>query len=118
MYWIVRMMSVPKIGLAPMDWQYGGMNGPAPPVVVARTDGVPFTKTDWCRLDEFETHMLDNGPRKITRDDLLDYFCAYKLTDKDLGAVVREALEEIQRSGKPRTGGVAWYPEESDENDA
>jgi hypothetical protein len=34
------MMSDPAIGLAPNDWQYGGALGPAPTVLVARSDGV------------------------------------------------------------------------------
>ncbi len=33
-------MSQPSTGLAPMNWQYGGMIGPAPIVLVARNDGI------------------------------------------------------------------------------
>lgn len=40
-------MSDPKIGLAPMSWQYGGANSPAPPVIVLRKDGLPFTSGEW-----------------------------------------------------------------------
>jgi len=39
-YIIVRMMSEPSEGIAPMDWQYGGMLPPAPTVLVARSDSI------------------------------------------------------------------------------
>jgi hypothetical protein len=44
-----------------------------PPVLVARSDGIPFTKEDWDVLDEFEMKMLDNGPREVTRQDFLNF---------------------------------------------
>ncbi len=47
------MMSDPAIGLAPMNWQYGGALEPAPTVLVARSDGMGFNEDDWCVLDEF-----------------------------------------------------------------
>jgi len=50
---IVRLMSDPEMGLAPMDWQYGGSLGPAPPVLLARKDLLPFSWDDWARLDEY-----------------------------------------------------------------
>ncbi len=39
-YIIVRLMSEPSIGLAPMDWQYGGSNEAAPSVLLARSDSI------------------------------------------------------------------------------
>lgn len=42
-YIIVRMMSEPAVGVAPMDWQYGGACSIAPPVLVVRSDKIPFT---------------------------------------------------------------------------
>ena len=59
-----RFMSNPYsvLHLAPMDWQYGGALGPAPPVVAARTDGIPFTKAGWAELDKFICNELGEGP--------------------------------------------------------
>ena len=38
-YVICRLMSNPYTnGIAPMDWQYGGILGPAPPVLLVRND--------------------------------------------------------------------------------
>lgn len=37
-YIIVRMMSDPLKGIAPLDWQYGGQFEPAPSVLMARND--------------------------------------------------------------------------------
>ena len=48
--------------LAPMDWQYGGALGPAPPVVAARSDGIPFAKDGWAKLDEFICDELGERP--------------------------------------------------------
>ena len=45
-YRIVRMMTDPRIGVAPMEWQYGGMLPPAPSCLVARSDGNPFFMED------------------------------------------------------------------------
>ena len=53
MYLIVRLMSQPSYGLAPMDWQYGGLQGPAPPVLIARSDSVEFTLRDYEIMDDF-----------------------------------------------------------------
>jgi hypothetical protein len=72
-YIIVRMMSEPSTGIAPIRWVYGGALEPAPPVLVARSDGIPFTKEDWKVLDEFEMKMLDDGPRQVTRKDFVDF---------------------------------------------
>jgi hypothetical protein len=66
---IVRMMSLPSTGLAPIRWQFGGRLPPAPPVLVFRTDGIPFTVADFDLLDDFEMAMLDDGPRPVTRAD-------------------------------------------------
>lgn len=50
---IVRFMADVDDGFAPPEWQYGGRMGPAPPVVLARRDNVPFSKHDWDALDEY-----------------------------------------------------------------
>lgn len=73
MFRIVRMMSEPQTGMAPMSWQYGGSLPPAPPVLLFRTDGVPFTVQDYDLLDDFETAMLDDGPRGVSRTDWIDW---------------------------------------------
>lgn len=44
---IVRFMGDPDDGIAPDEWQYGGNKGPAPPVVLARRDKLPFSRHDW-----------------------------------------------------------------------
>jgi hypothetical protein len=41
---IVRFMADTSDGLAPAEWQYGGRQGPAPPVVLARKDQVGNAK--------------------------------------------------------------------------
>lgn len=46
-------MSDPDDGIAPLDWQYGGMLPPAPPVLVARSDSIQFDEDDWQVLDDF-----------------------------------------------------------------
>lgn len=66
---ICRMMSDPRLGLAPMSWQYGGALAPAPPVLMFRSDAVPFTIADFELLDDFEMAMLDDGPRSVSRQD-------------------------------------------------
>jgi len=51
---IVRFMADPDDGFAPDEWQYGGSRmGPAPPVVLARKDRLPFSQQDWYSLDEY-----------------------------------------------------------------
>jgi len=50
---IVRFMADPDDGFAPDEWQYGGRRGPAPPVVLARKDKIPFSQQDWHSLDEY-----------------------------------------------------------------
>ena len=44
---IVRFMVEPEDAFAPAHWQYGGGMGPAPPVVLIRKDGLPFSRQDW-----------------------------------------------------------------------
>jgi len=56
---IVRFMSDPDDGFAPTEWQYGGRMGPAPPVVLARRDRVPFSVQDWHALEEFMEQWSD-----------------------------------------------------------
>lgn len=51
---IVRFMSDPDDGFAPPEWQYGGaQRGPAPPVALARKDGIPFSKQEWEVVGEY-----------------------------------------------------------------
>lgn len=90
-YIIVRMMSEPSEGIAPIDWQYGGMLEPAPSVLVARSDQVQFNKNDWAVLDDFEMEMLDDGPRKVSRKDFISFVKAGY--EKNLSSnIVLEAL--------------------------
>jgi len=70
---IVRFMADPEDGMAPDEWQYGGRMGPAPPIVLARRDGLPFSKQDWHALDEYMaewreeiTEGEDEGPLAIS----------------------------------------------------
>ncbi|KAI3631776.1 hypothetical protein MIR68_010249 [Amoeboaphelidium protococcarum] len=70
---IVRLMSEPRVGLAPPRWQYGVFNGPAPPVLVARSDGIAFEVDYWCVMNEFGCAMLDGGPRNVKRFDFTSY---------------------------------------------
>ena len=70
---IVRMMSDPKVGLAPLDWQYGGLLPPAPPVLLGRSDGIAFERDDWYILDDFEMSMLNDGPRRVSRRDFVRF---------------------------------------------
>jgi len=56
---IVRFMADPDDGFAPAEWQYGGRMGPAPPVVLARRDGVPFSTQDWEAMQEFMDNWQD-----------------------------------------------------------
>lgn len=93
MYIIVRMMSEPTVGVAPMRWQYGGMLGPAPTCVLARSDGNPFGRLDWAALDDFEMEMLDDGPRSVTRADWVR-FVKKKIKDSKM---TREMLDEEEK---------------------
>lgn len=67
---VARFMTDPSIGLAPADWQYGGLMGPAPPVLAARTDGVAFSKKGWAALNDFISATFEEGPCKVTRAHL------------------------------------------------
>ena len=67
------MMSDPAEGLAPIDWQYGGMLEPAPSVLVARSDSIEFNKNDWAVLDDFEMEMLDDRPRDLKRKGFIQF---------------------------------------------
>lgn len=70
---IVRFMGDPDDGMAPPEWQYGGRMGPAPPCVLARRDGVPFSKADWEAIDEYRTVVMeeageaDDGRDEVTK---------------------------------------------------
>ena len=73
LYLICRMMSLPSTGLAPYSWSYGGELGPAPPVLVVRSDYKPFTSQDWALFDDFLSFMLSDGPCDIERDEFMQY---------------------------------------------
>jgi len=52
-------MSDPDDGFAPCEWQYGGNMGPAPPVILARRDRIPFSCHDWMVLDDYMSRWRD-----------------------------------------------------------
>ena len=56
---IVRFMVEPEDALAPAHWQYGGGMGPAPPVVLIRKDGLPFSRQDWNALYTYINTWMD-----------------------------------------------------------
>mmetsp|Transcript_10156 Transcript_10156/g.22877 ORF Transcript_10156/g.22877 Transcript_10156/m.22877 type:complete len:346 (-) Transcript_10156:152-1189(-) len=56
---IVKVMADPESGFAPMEWQYGGAIGPAPPVVLARKDKVPFSSEDFWAMFDYIGRWLD-----------------------------------------------------------
>ncbi|CAE8653233.1 unnamed protein product, partial [Polarella glacialis] len=64
--------------------QYGGVMGPAPPVVAARTDGVPFTPAGWALLDDFIDAMFSEGPHVVNRVDLLRFLRGAQLALPDV----------------------------------
>lgn len=69
----VRFMTDPKRGMAPLDWQYGGCLPHAPPVLAARTDGVPFSSNGWRALDDFIMDTFDEGPRQVDHETFLRF---------------------------------------------
>ena len=69
MFFAVRLMSEPATGLAPMRWQYGGRNGPCPPILLARADGEPFTSDDWASLDDYLSSRFDEGGAELSPTD-------------------------------------------------
>eukprot|EP00435_Cladocopium_sp_Y103_P023282 s482_g5.t1 len=58
---IVRFMADTSDGLAPAEWQYGGRQGPAPPVVLARKDQVPFSKHDFDLILEYMDYWMEEA---------------------------------------------------------
>ncbi|CAE8645414.1 unnamed protein product [Polarella glacialis] len=58
---IVRFMADPDDGFAPAEWQYGGSRGPAPPVVLARKDKLPFSAHDWALLTDYMSFWSDEA---------------------------------------------------------
>jgi hypothetical protein len=69
---IVRFMSDPNTGLAPPDWQYGQGLGDPPKVLLARTDGKPFTVNAWAAIDDYMVSVFDEEDpahykRKLTK---------------------------------------------------
>lgn len=70
---IVRFMGDPDDGMAPDEWQYGGNRGPAPPVVLARKDGLPFSTHDWTVLNEYMSYwMEETGEAEDDRREISD----------------------------------------------
>ena len=50
----VRFLGHPSFGgMAPPALQYGGANGPMPPLILARGDGRRFSAEEWAVLDNF-----------------------------------------------------------------
>ena len=81
---IVRFMADPDDGFAPHHWQYGGGIGPAPPVVLARKDKLPFSTQEWEVLTEYintwtEELMEVENDRQAVNDHFLtpSSFSAY-----------------------------------------
>ena len=58
---IVRFMADTSDGLAPQEWQYGGTRGPAPPVVLARKDQVPFSSHDFDMICDYISHWMEQA---------------------------------------------------------
>lgn len=81
MHLCVRLMTDPRMGLAPPDWQYGGCLGDAPPVIAARTDGIPFTTEGWALLDDFICNELDDGPCRPNRATFLKFLRGNAVAD-------------------------------------
>ncbi|CAE8680267.1 unnamed protein product [Polarella glacialis] len=84
LYLSVRFMTEPRLGFAPMDWQYGGIMGPAPAVVAARTDGVPFTPAGWEVLDDFIVAVFSGRSRLVNRGDMLRFLSEAQLALADV----------------------------------
>ena len=71
---IVRFMKNPDSGLAEMDWQYGGLLGPAPPVLIDRSDEQEFTTDDWHLLNDFICNYYNEYPsRRANRNDFISF---------------------------------------------
>lgn len=88
---IVRFMADPDDGMAPDEWQYGGNRGPAPPVVLARKDGLPFSTHDWAVLNDYMSYWMEEtgeaeDDRREVSDRILDLTAFQRY--------VRENLEE------------------------
>lgn len=69
----MRIMADPDDGFAPMEWQYGGSRGPAPPVVLARKDKLPFSKADWDAMEAYIGEWLEeNGEAEENRSEVAE----------------------------------------------
>jgi hypothetical protein len=79
---IVRLMSDPRTGLAPADWQYGGAAA-APKVLLARGDGKPFTVGAWAAIDDYMVMVFDDEPsnykRRLTKKHFGKYLHGYHM---------------------------------------
>ena len=105
LYLITRMMSDPKTGIAPPEWQYG--NGrPAPKVLLARSDLKPFTVDAWSALDDYmcqtfecfageDAAIAEQLSPEMFGDWLHDYHISVDRTFVDL-AFPRRSRCEIQ----------------------
>ena len=78
---IVRLMGDPQTGLAPPSWQYGSvLQGPAPPVLLARSDGKAFDTKAWSALDDFICGVYEDGsPGVVTPARFGLYVLGYHL---------------------------------------
>lgn len=57
--YVYKLMTTPGLGL-PLTWNQNGAGTKLPPVLVARSDGVPFTQDDWACLVEFHEWLDEN----------------------------------------------------------
>lgn len=87
---IVRFMADPGDGFAPLEWQYGGRQGPAPPVVMARRDKVPFSKQDFDVIENYMTEWMESDERE---DDGHTAFSERFLTHEAFQKFVRSQAE-------------------------
>jgi len=54
-----KLMTTPGLGL-PLTWNQNGAGTKLPPILAARSDGVPFTRHDWACLNEFHEYLDEN----------------------------------------------------------
>eukprot|EP00930_Biecheleria_cincta_P021889 TRINITY_DN1608_c1_g1_i2.p1 TRINITY_DN1608_c1_g1~~TRINITY_DN1608_c1_g1_i2.p1 ORF type:complete len:234 (+),score=31.02 TRINITY_DN1608_c1_g1_i2:428-1129(+) len=83
-YRISKFMTDPKVGIAHFGWQYGGVLHPAPPVVIARTDGMPFGCSDFTALEDFMDSYTDEyGDEAIMKAPTRLDFCRFLADECD-----------------------------------
>eukprot|EP00929_Paragymnodinium_shiwhaense_P040033 TRINITY_DN20932_c0_g1_i1.p1 TRINITY_DN20932_c0_g1~~TRINITY_DN20932_c0_g1_i1.p1 ORF type:complete len:363 (+),score=111.35 TRINITY_DN20932_c0_g1_i1:85-1173(+) len=115
---IVRMFSDPDEGLAPPEWQYGGGNmGPAPPTLLARRDGAPFSRSDWeaimAYMDEWSEAMACEGPADARKKFLRPALFRMFIKDEYAKAVCNLAFLSVQFpvGSTVRVSGLSSKPE-------